>query len=293
VIAGGSGFLGRALSQSLEASGHRVSVLTRSPRPGHPGDVAWTPTGASGPWARALDGVDAVVNLAGEGIADKRWTARRKAALVGSRVQATGSLAAAIGELAAPPRVFLSGSGVGFYGATGDDPITEAAPNGSDFVARIAADWEAAAAPAAARSRLVLLRSGLVMGRGGALARMLLPFRLGLGGRLGSGRQWMPWIALADWAGIVTALIADSRASGPFNLSAPHPVTNAEFTRALGRALHRPTVMAVPAFALRLALGELSGALLTGQRAVPAKAEALGYAFKHPGIDTALAAALN
>jgi uncharacterized protein (TIGR01777 family) len=233
------------------------------------------------------------VNLAGEGIADKRWTAKRKVALRESRLRATGSLVAALGELAAPPLAFLSASGVGYYGPTGDEPITEAAPPGDDFLARLSADWEAAAAQAAARSRLVLLRTGLVLGREGALARMLLPFKLGLGGRLGHGRQWMPWIAVDDWVGLVMALIGDARAAGPFNLSAPHPVTNAEFTRALARALHRPTLFAVPGVALRLALGELSAALLTGQRAVPAKAEALGFAFTHPRIETALAAAVS
>jgi uncharacterized protein (TIGR01777 family) len=278
VIAGGSGFLGRALRRSLGAAGHQVEILTRR---------------ASGPWARALDGAGAVVNLAGEGIADKRWTAARKQALLGSRLDATNSLVKAIAELSSPPGVFVSASGAGYYGPCGDERITEAAPAGHDFLGELAAAWEAAAAPAAARCRLVLLRTGLVMGAEGALAKMRLPFSLGLGGRLGSGRQWMPWISVDDCAGLTARLITDERAAGPFNLSAPEPVTNADFTRALGRVLHRPTIFPVPAFALRLALGELSDALLTGQRAVPEKALALGYAFRHTDLDAALAAALQ
>lgn len=293
VIAGGSGFLGRALRLALGNAGHQVDVLTRQPRPGRPDELLWVPDGTTGPWAHALKGVDVVVNLAGEGIADRRWTAARKQALIGSRVNATASLVKAMRELPAPPRVFVSGSGVGYYGPRGDEQVTEDAPAGRDFVARIAAAWEESAAPAAAHARVLLLRTGLVLGAGGALAKMLPPFKLGLGGRLGPGTQWMPWIAVDDWVGITVALITSEQAQGPFNLSAPAPVTNDTFTRALGRALHRPTVLPVPAFALRLALGELADVLLTGQRAVPAKALALGYAFRHPTIDTALEAALN
>lgn len=292
VIAGGSGFLGRALTRSLEGDGHRVSVLTRRARPGHPEDIAWTPDGQSGPWARALTGVDAIVNLAGEGIADKRWTTARKQALLDSRLDATNSLVQAMHDLPSPPSVFVSGSGIGYYGPSGDAPITEDAPAGHDFVATMAARWEAAATPAEAFTRVVRLRTGLVLGKEGALAKMLPPFKLGLGGRLGPGTQWMPWISVDDWVGLTSRLIANAGARGPFNLSAPTPVTNAEFTRTLGAVLHRPTIMPVPAFALTLALGELSDVLLTGQRAVPTKAQALGYVFRHPRLDTALRAAL-
>lgn len=292
VIAGGTGFLGRALSASLGADGHRVTVLSRRAGGGPIETVAWTPDGASGAWAAALDAADAVVNLAGEGIADARWTAARKQALVDSRLKATASLATAITTVATPPRVFVSGSGVGYYGPCGDETITEQAPAGGDFLGRLALDWEAAAMPAAARTRVVLLRTGLVLGDEGALAKMRLPFTLGVGGRLGSGRQWMPWIHVDDWVRMVRFAIDDTRASGPVNVCGPTPVTNAEFTRALGRALHRPTVFPVPAFALRAALGELSEALLTGQRAVPAKATALGFRFSYPDVQSALDAAV-
>lgn len=293
VIAGGSGFLGRALRRSLGAAGHQVEILTRRPRPGRSDELPWAPNGASGPWARALEGAGAVVNLAGEGIADKRWTTARKQALLRSRLDATNSLVKAMAELAAPPGVFASASGVGYYGPTGDEPITEAAPAGNDFLGEMAAAWEGAAMPATAHARVVLLRTGLVIGAEGALGKMLLPFKLGVGGRLGSGTQWMPWISVDDWAGLTARLIADDAARGAFNLSAPTPVTNAEFTRTLGTVLHRPTIFPVPAFALRLALGELSDVLLTGQRAVPEKALALGYQFRHGTLEAALRSVLT
>lgn len=292
VIAGGTGFLGRALGASLNADGHQVTVLSRRARSGPRASVAWTPDGATGAWAAVLESADAVVNLAGEGIADARWTAARKQALVDSRLKATASLAAAISQAASPPRAFLSGSGVGYYGPCGDETITEEAPAGHDFLGRLAREWEAAALPAAARTRVALLRTGLVLGDEGALAKMRLPFSLGVGGRLGSGRQWMPWIHVDDWVRMVRHVIDDPRASGPINVCGPAPVTNAEFTRALGRALHRPTIFPVPAFALRLALGELSDALLTGQRAVPQRATALGFTFTYPDVQSALDAAL-
>jgi uncharacterized protein (TIGR01777 family) len=270
-----------------------VDILTRRPRPGRSDELPWVPNGASGSWARGLEGAGAVVNLAGEGIADKRWTAARKQALRGSRLDATTSLVKAMAELSTPPAVFVSASGVGYYGPTGDEPITEAAPAGTDFLGEMAVAWEGAAAPATAHARVVLLRTGLVMGAEGALGKMLLPFKLGVGGRLGSGTQWMPWISVDDWAGLTVRLIVDDAARGAYNLSAPTPVTNAEFTRTLGKVLHRPTIFPVPAFALRLALGELSDALLTGQRAVPERALALGYQFRHATLEAALRAVLT
>ena len=293
VVSGGSGFLGRALEQVLTSRGHRVSVLTRRARPDRPTDIVWTPNGEAGPWALALAGADVIVNLAGEGMADARWTSARKAALLDSRLKATSSLVKAVQHTQNGPRVFVSASGVGYYGPRGDEPIREDTPAGHDFVATMAAAWEAAAAPASTVGRLVLLRTGLVLGREGALAKMRLPFSRGVGGRLGSGRQWMPWIHVDDWATLTATLITDTHATGAFNLTAPQPATNADFTRALGRALHRPAVIPAPAFALRLALGEMADLLLTGQRAVPAKAQALGYAFRYPALAEALAAALD
>lgn len=292
IVAGGSGFLGRALVGALAAAGHDVSVLTRVARGRD--DIVWAPNGDTGPWARALVGVDAVVNLAGEGIADRRWTPERKRALLDSRLHATSSLAAAVLDLPKPPRVFLSGSGIGIYGPRGDEYVTEATPAGGDFMATMATAWERAAAPVAAHCPLVLLRTSMVLARGGgALAKMLLPFRLGVGGRLGSGQQWMPWIHLDDWVTLTVRLMNDPAATGPFNLTAPGPVRNDEFTRALGRTLGRPTVLPVPALALKIALGELSDVLLTGQRAMPAKADAIGFRFRYPRIDEALAAAVS
>ncbi len=293
VVAGGSGFLGRALTRVLTREGHRVTTLTRRARPDRPHDLVWTPDGDAGPWAQGLSGMDAVVNLAGEGMADQRWTAARKEALLDSRLKSTSSLVKAVQQVAGGPRVFVSASGVGYYGHHGDEPITEDAPAGDDFVARMAAAWEAAAAPAAAVGRLVVLRTGLVLGDEGALAKMLLPFKLGAGGKLGSGRQWMPWIHVDDWAALTARLITEPQAHGPFNLTAPGPVTNAEFTTALGQALHRPTLFTAPAFALKLALGEMAELLLTGQRAVPAKAQALGFQFRYPELRLALDALLR
>ena len=286
-----SGYLGQALVRSLAAAGHDVSVLTRRAR--NRDDIVWTPNGSSGPWAGALVGVDVVVNLAGEGMADERWTPARKRALVDSRVQATSSLVEAVLGLPRPPRVFVSGSGVGIYGPRGDEYVTEATSAGSDFVAGMAVAWERAAAPVASRCPLVLLRTAMVVGHGGgALGQMLLPFKLGLGGRLGSGQQWMPWIHLDDWVTLTVRLMNDPAATGPFNLTSPGPVRNADFTRALGSALRRPTVLPVPALGLKIAFGELADMLLTGQRAMPAKADAIGFRFRYPRIDEALAASV-
>ncbi len=290
ILAGGSGFLGRALQRRLRDSGASVAVLTRQPRPGVADDIAWTPDGSAGPWARSLEGADAIVNLSGAGIADQRWTAARKQELISSRILSTRSLVAAISTLSAPPAVFVAGSAVGYYGARGDEVIAETEPPGAGFLAALCVDWEREAEPASSLTRLVILRTAPALHPdGGALAAMLLPFRLGVGGRLGSGTQYMPWIHLDDWTGLVESLIGDDRARGAFNVTAPQPVTNAAFTRALGEALNRPTIMPMPGFALRALLGELADSLLTGQRAVPARADALGFRFRFPALDAALA----
>lgn len=293
VLAGGSGFLGRALSGALVRDGHEVVVLGR-PGGGTPTAgarrVDWQPDGTAGAWARELDGAGAVVNLAGAGIAEARWTAARKALLRTSRLEATTSLVAAVRVAATPPRVFLSSSGIGYYGAHGDEPLTEQAGPGDDFLARLVVEWEACAAPtASASTRLVLLRTGIVLGpEGGALAQMRLPFSLGVGGPLGGGRQWMSWVHRDDWVGLVRWLLDDARVRGAVNLTAPEPVTNAAFSRALGRTLRRPAFMPVPGVALRLLYGELADTLLTGQRVLPQVAQSLGYRFAWPTLGPAL-----
>ncbi len=289
VIAGGSGFLGQALAGSLAADGHQVVVLSRASSQG----VPWTPNGQGGPWAAALDGATAVVNLAGESIAGGRWTTMRKRRILESRIQATESLVAAIRGASAPPSVFVSASAVGYYGPRGDEVVTEQTPAGSDFLAFVCRNWETEAARAASdHTRVVCIRSGLVLERdGGALPPMLPPFWLGVGGPVGSGRQFWPWIHRADWVAMVRWALDTPAVKGPLNVTGPVPVTNREFARALGRAMHRPAFMPAPAFALRLLLGQMADALvLSGQRAVPAEAERLGFKFRYPTVSDALAA---
>ena len=289
VIAGGSGFLGRPLAEACRADGHTVTLLTRATT-STPDAVHWVPNGQAGPWAAALQQTDAVINLAGASIAGGRWTARRKALLRESRLLATRSLIEAIAQQPQPPAVFISGSAVGYYGPRGDDPVTEDTPKGFDFLAELAADWEDAARPVARLGvRLVLLRTGLPLSPdGGILGRLLLPFRLGAGGRLGSGRQYVPWIHRRDWIDLVRWALATRSVDGALNLCAPEPVTNATFGSTLARLLHRPFVAHVPAFVLRLGLGELAGALLTGQRARPERALAGGFRFEWPSLEPAL-----
>ena len=290
VIAGGSGFLGSRLRAHLEAAGHRVLNLTRSPRADHPGDIAWQPDGTPGQLAARLEGVDAIVNLAGENIAATFWSPARKAKLLDSRVRATRTIVRAIAACAQPPKVLINASAVGYYGPHGDEMVTERTPAGSDFLARLCVDWEQEArAGATAQTRLALVRSGLVLGAdGGALKKLILPFKLGLGATLGSGGQYMPWIHVDDWVALVTWLLGADRAMGAFNASAPTPVTNRDFTRTLGRVLRRPAVFHAPGFILKIGLGELADMLLTGQRAIPAAAEELGFRFAYRELEPAL-----
>jgi uncharacterized protein len=294
IIAGGSGFLGRALAERLAADGHDLVILTRRAATGNSArSVVWSPDGGTGAWATEIDGADAVINLAGESIAGSRWSAAHKQRILDSRIRATRSLAAAIAGSTRPPSVFASGSAVGYYGPLGDELVAESTPAGSDFLAQVCRQWEAEAHRAASqRTRVVYIRTGLVLERdGGALPQMLPPFKFGVGGPVGSGRQYWPWIHRADWINLVRWAIRTDAAAGPLNLTAPEPVRNADFARALGRALHRPAFMPAPAFALRLILGEMADALLlSGQRAVPAVAETLGFSFKYPRVDDALAA---
>ena len=289
LIAGGSGFLGRNLREALEARGYFVHVLSRRSG-GDPSSLTWSPDGTPGDLPSKLSGVHTVINLAGEGIADRRWSTARKEAIRQSRVLATRTLVSAMAACKTPPRVFISSSAVGYYGPHGDEPVTESAMPGTDFLAQVCVEWEQEARAAESEStRVVLLRTGLPLGiDGGALAKLLLPFKLGVGGPLGSGQQFMPWIHVDDWCALVVWLIEHEQAIGAFNATAPEPVTNRVFGQTLARVLHRPAVVPTPAFVLQLVLGELATALLTGQRAVPAHAEQLGFRFTYRSLEPAL-----
>jgi hypothetical protein len=293
VVSGSSGLIGQSVVSALRARGDEVTPLVR--RPPAPGEARWDPEAGTID-AGALDGADAVVNLAGAGIGDKRWSAGRRQEIVGSRVASTALLARSMASLAAPPAVMVSASAVGYYGDRGDEELTEDSEPGSGFLAGLCGAWEDATEPAvAAGVRVVRLRSGVVLStRGGALARQLPLFRLGIGGRLGTGRQWLSWISLPDEVGAVLHALDEPALQGPVNATAPAPVTNRTFTRALGAALHRPAVLAVPGLALRIALGSdlATEMVLAGQRVVPARLTTTGYAFAHTDIDAALAALL-
>lgn len=294
VIAGGSGFLGGPLAAALSSAGHTPVILSRRPGGGDAPfrTVAWTPDGSAGAWAAELNGAGAVVNLAGESIAARRWTAAHKQRILQSRVRATASLVAAIARAAEPPPTFISGSAVGYYGSLDDREVAEDAPPGRDFLASVCVRWESEALQAvSARTRVVCVRTGLVLARdGGALPRMLPPFWLGVGGPVGAGRQYWPWIHRQDWIGLVRFAIETPTASGAMNATAPEPVTNRAFAEALGRAMHRPSLLPAPGFALKLLLGEMAeGLLLSGQRAIPAKAARLGYRFQYATLAAALA----
>ena len=300
VIAGGSGFLGLPLAQRLSAEGHDVLILTRR-RDFMAGDgrvraITWTPHGDAGGWASEIDGAGAVVNLAGESIGAQRWTAGRKQRILESRLLATRSMVAAIRRAAVPPSVLVNGSAVGYYGPHGDEIVTEETRAGADFLAHVCVQWEAEAERASSdRTRVVCMRTGLVLETsGGALPRMLPPFRLGVGGPLGTGHQYWPWIHRDDWMALVRWTIQSPSVSGPVNATAPQPVTNQEFAAALGRAIRRPALLPMPAFALRLILGEMAdGLLLSGQRAVPQRAERGGFTFRYAHVDEALQAVLK
>lgn len=295
VLAGGSGFLGRLLRARLEHDRHRVLNLTRRSRPDRETDITWRPDGSVGSLAGHLDGVDAVVNLAGEGVVERRWNAGRKAALRNSRLLATRTLVRAMATCQTAPRVFVSGSGIGYYGPCGDEPVTENAGPGTDFLARLCVEWEQEARVGEGPStRVAIVRTGMVVHpRGGALARMLPPFRMALGATLGSGRQFMPWIHGGDWVALVMWLIESERADGAFNATAPAPVTNRDFTRTLARVLHRPAVFHAPEFVMKAAMGEMASILLTGQRALPARAEQMGFRFGFRELEPALKDLLN
>ncbi|MFF4772157.1 TIGR01777 family oxidoreductase [Microtetraspora fusca] len=294
VVTGSSGFLGSALVRALRADGARVLRLVRRD-PTAADEAFWDPErDLLDP--SVLEGAEAVVHLAGAGIADRRWTEPYKRELVDSRVVGTHTLVEALGVLKNRPRVLLSGSAVGYYGDTGSHEVDESAPPGDGFLADMVRDWEEAAAPAEQEGiRLVRLRTGVVLSRhGGALAKVLPLFKVGAGAVLGGGRQYVPWISLPDWLDAVRFLLTHPEVSGPVNLTAPEPVTNAEYTKAIARALRRPVMpLGTPAFALRLALGEFADeGLLKGQRAVPRRLLDAGHRFSHPTLKEALAAVL-
>jgi uncharacterized protein (TIGR01777 family) len=297
-VTGATGFIGRPLVRRLLGEGHAIVALTRDVTgarevlPARCRVERWDPAaGAAGP--APLGEADAVVHLAGETVADGRWTAARKRAIRDSRVAGTHALVAALGRVpaGARPRVLVGASAIGIYGDRGDEELDEQAPRGGGFLADVCAEWEAATRGAEALGmRTVVVRIGVVLGRdGGALRTMLPLFRLGVGGALGGGRQWMSWIHVDDLVGLLAAALADERAGGVLNGVAPAPVTNATFTRALARALGRPAILPVPALALRLALGEASTIVLASQRVRPAAALRLGFRFRHAELPGALA----
>lgn len=296
-IAGGSGFIGSALGRSLEADGHRVIQMVRPASPPSDGDtIAWAP-GTSQIDGKALEGVDAVVNLAGVGIGDRKWTEDRKDDILQSRLSATGLLAEAVARLDRPPAVFVSASAVGYYGNRGDEDLTEDSAPGDDFLARVCVAWEDAARPAArAGVRVAWIRTGIVLHpSGGVLKQLLLPFKLGAGGRLGKGNQYMSWITLDDEVAAIRKIIDDHTLGGPVNLTAPNPVTNAEFTATLGKVLHRPTAIPTPLLPLKIRYGSelVQSLLLDGQRVLPAKLEEVQFDFGHTELEPALRALLG
>jgi uncharacterized protein len=298
-ITGASGLIGTGLVQSLIARGDEVTVLTRNPDAARsarsePTFVGWDPLGQAAPVA-ALEGRDAVVHLAGAPVA-RRWSSSVKRAIRDSRVLGTQNLVDGLGavEKSARPAALVSASAIGYYGAHGPEPIDEEAPAGEDFLAGVCVEWEAAARVAEKLGiRAVQVRIGVVLHRsGGALAQMLTPFRLGLGGPVGSGDQYMAWIHRDDLVGIMLAALGDERWSGAVNGTAPEPVTSRTFARALGRELHRPALLPLPTFALRALFGEMAQVITSGVRAMPAKALVLDYSFEHPHLEGALRSAL-
>lgn len=293
-VTGASGLVGKRLVQRLEERGDNVFRLVRS-EPSSANEIHWNPSGGTIDRA-ALEGMDAVVHLAGASIAGGLWTEKRKRLIRSSRIDGTALLSQALASLEQPPKVLVSTSAIGYYGDGGHQVLTEASSSGNDFLAEVVRAWEAAARPAAkAGIRVVHPRFGLVLdGEGGMLPLMSLPFKLGVGGKLGSGDQYMSWIMLDDLVDIIVESIDNEALSGPVNAVAPHPVTNSEFTKAMGRALRRPTFMKVPGFAAKALGGELVEALiLVSQRVVPAELNDAGFAFRYPTIDTALEAAFG
>ena len=294
IITGGSGLIGRALTSDLARTGHEVIIISRQPERiiGLPAGVRterWDGRTAEG-WYSIADGADAIVNLAGENISSGHWTDERKNIILQSRLNAGQAVVQAVKAVTCKPRVVIQASGIGYYGPCGNEYITEETPPGHDFLARLATEWESSTASLEALGvRRAVIRTGVVISnKGGALPRVSLPFRFFIGGRLGSGQQWFPWIHIADEVGAIRFMIENEGASGPFNLSAPNPLTNIEFSRLLGQQLRRPALVPMPAFALRLLFGEMATALLDGQRALPKHLLQLGFRFRFPKAGPAL-----
>lgn len=299
IIAGGTGFLGSALASELDRAGHEIVVLTRSAGsdvPGRARAVVWKADGsAAGTWVSELDGADAVVNLTGEPLPAKRWNARQKQRLIDTRVLPTRSLAAAAAAVSSPPRAFFNASGVGYY-PDSDRVVDESAGPGDGFLGRMGVQWEGEALKAEALgTRVVLLRSGVVLHpEGGAIPELVPPFRYGVGGPLGSGRQWWAWIHRDDWVRMVMWAIARDDVRGPINVCAPEPAKQKDIARAIGKALHRPSWMPAPSLALRVLLGEMAGdVLLASQRAVPRVALERGFTWTFAELDAAVSAAVR
>lgn len=296
LIAGGTGLLGRALAGALSSAGHEIVVLTRHPGGGsggaHARAIQWTPDGGIGPWAAEIATAGAVINLSGAGLADGRWSAARKALLRSSRVLPTRSLIAAIRESATRPAVYIQASGVGFYGANTDArTFDESFPPGDDFVGQLCVVWEAESQPVQALGcRLVILRSGVVLTRnGGILGRMAPPFRWFVGGAVAGGHQYLSWIHVDDWVRLVQWALDHGDVTGAYNATSPEPATNMAFSRALARAIRRPSWVRVPAFALRAVYGEMADVMLVrGQRVVPKRACEQGFHFQYPKLDDAM-----
>jgi uncharacterized protein (TIGR01777 family) len=294
MITGGSGLIGRALAADLARDGHEVIVLSRRAEritdlPAGVSAVWWDGHTTEG-WGPRASGVDAIINLAGENISSGRWTKKRKDRILKSRLSAGQAVVRAVTAAAQRPRVAIQASGAGYYGPCGDEIITEERPPGQDFLSGVAVDWEASTAPLEALGlRRAVIRTGVVLSTaGGALPRMMLPFRLFAGGRLGNGRQWFPWIHIADEVGAIRFLIENEAASGPFNLTAPAPLTNTEFSRLMGQILKRPALILVPGPILRMLFGEMATALLDGQRAVPQRLLQMGFKFRFADAGSAL-----
>ena len=287
-VSGSSGLVGSALISFLTREGHRVTRLVRRAAAG--GEVAWDIAQGVRDLSH-LEGVDAVVHLAGENIAAARWTAARKEEIRRSRVEGTRRLCESLGRLSRRPKALVSASAIGFYGNRGDEILREDSAPGSDFLAQVCREWEATTEPASrAGIRAVQLRFGMILSpAGGALKKMLLPFKLGAGGRIGSGRQFMSWIGIDDAVGAIHHAIVTESLQGPVNAVAPTPVSNTEYTRTLARVLSRPAIAPMPAFAARLAFGEMADALLlASQRVLPTRLQATGYRFRHPELEGAL-----